>query len=54
MVLTMGQSGPGSNGNEGGLYIPQISKAEASPSFNANSPHSLGEGSYPLVVMESA
>ena len=25
----MGQSGPGSNGNEGVLYIPQISRAGA-------------------------
>ena len=28
----MGQSGPGSNGNEGVLHIPQISRTESSPS----------------------
>ena len=27
--MTLGQSGPGSNGNEGVLHIPQISKAGA-------------------------
>ena len=31
-ATTPGQSGPGSNGNEGVLHIPQISKAEAPPS----------------------
>ena len=31
-ATTPGQSGPGCNGNEGVLCIPQISKAKASPS----------------------
>ena len=31
-ATTRGQSGPGSNGNEGVLLIPQSSKAGASPS----------------------
>ena len=31
-VITLGQSEPGSNGNEVLLNIPQISKAVASPS----------------------
>ena len=31
-TTTLGQSGPGSNGNEGVLLIPQSSKAGASPS----------------------
>ena len=31
-VTTQGQSGPWSNGDEGVLHIPQISKAGASPS----------------------
>ena len=45
---TPGQSGPGSNSNEGVLHFPQIWKAEASPSdcFVSLSGHSLGEGSY--------
>ncbi len=30
-VTTQGQSGPGSDGNEGVLQIPQISKAGTSP-----------------------
>ena len=31
-ATTPGQSGPGSNGSEGVLHIPQISKARALPS----------------------
>ena len=31
-ATTLGQSRPGSNGNEGALHTPQISKAGASPS----------------------
>ena len=31
-TTTSGQSGPGSNGNEGVLYIPQRTKTEPSPS----------------------
>ena len=52
----LGQSGPGSNGNEGVLRIPQ------SPSITGTSPsdclvsypgHSLG-GSYPFAEVQSA
>ena len=31
-ATTPGQSGPGSNSNEGTLYIPQIPKTRTSPS----------------------
>ena len=31
-TTTLGQSGPGSNGNEGVFHIPQSSRTEASPS----------------------
>ena len=31
-ATTLGQSGPGNNGNDGVLHIPQISKAGTSPS----------------------
>ena len=31
-ITTLGQSGPGSNGNEWVLHIPQSSKTGASPS----------------------
>ena len=46
-VTTPGQSGSGSNGNEGVLHIPQISKAGASPSDDLLSypEHLLGGGS---------
>ena len=51
-----GQNGPGSNGNEGVLRIPQ------SPSITGTSPsdrlvsysgHSLGGGSYPSAEAQS-
>ena len=47
------QSGPGSNGNEKVLYIPQISKAEASQSdiLMSYAGHSLG-GGYLSVEMQ--
>ena len=51
-ATTPGQSGPGSNGNEGVLRIPQSSStAGTSPSDCLVSylGHSLGEGSYPSV-----
>ena len=31
-TTTLGQGGPGSNGNEGVLHSPQISRTEVSPS----------------------
>ena len=46
-----GQSGPGSNGNEGVLYIPQSSNiTETLPSdcLESYTGHSLGEGITPL------
>ena len=45
-ATTLGQSGPGSNGNDGVLHIPQISKAGASPSvcFMLYLGHLLGCG----------
>ena len=50
---TPGQSGPGSNVNEGLLHIPLISKAGALPSdgFNVIS-RTLGGGSYPSAEMQ--
>ena len=49
-----GQSGPESNGNEGVLYIPQISKVGALPSdcLMSYPGHSLGD-SYPSAEMQS-
>ena len=53
-VTTPGQSGPGSNGNEGVLHIPQIFKAEASPSDCFMSyPRQLLGGFYPSTEMQS-
>ena len=50
----MGQSGPGSNGNEGVLYIPQSSRTGASPSDCLLSylGHFWGE-SYPFAEMQT-
>ena len=47
--MTLGQSGPGSNGNEGVLLIPQGSRTGASPSDGLVSylGHLLGGVSYP-------
>ena len=52
-ATTSGQSGPGNNGNEGVLYIPQISKSGALPSdgFISYPGHSLGGGSHPSAKM---
>ena len=52
-ATTLTQSGPGCNGNEGVLLVPQISKAEASPSDGLMSylGHSLGS-SYPSAEMQ--
>ena len=48
-ATTLGQSGPGSNGNEGVLRIPQISKAGSSPSYGLISyPGHLLVGVLPL------
>ena len=49
------QSGPGSNGNERVLHIPQISKDGASPSdyLMSYTGYSLGDGSYFSVEMQS-
>ena len=49
-ATTMGQSGPGSDGNEGILHIPQSSSiTEASPSCLMSHPgHLLGVESYPF------
>ena len=54
-ATTPSQRGPGSNGNEGVLYIPQISKAEASLSdvLMSYPGHSWREGSYPSAEMQS-
>ena len=43
-LTTLGECGPGSNGNEGVLYIPQSPRTEASPSDDLVSylEHSLG------------
>ena len=55
-ATTLGQSEPGSNGNEGVLRIPQ------GPSITGTSPsdclvsypgHSLGVGSYPSAEVQS-
>ena len=54
-ATTQGQSGPGSNGNQGVLHIPQSSKIGASP-FDAlvSYPgHNLGEP-YPFAEMQTA
>ena len=54
-ATTPGQSGPGSNGNEGVLHIPQSSStAGTSPSdcLVSYPGHSLG-GSYPSAEMQS-
>ena len=49
-ATTPSQSGPESEGNEGVLQIPRISKSRASPSDGLMSypGHSLGEGLTPL------
>ena len=54
-ATTPGQSGPGTDGNEGVLYIPQSSSITGtSPSDLASYPgHSLGEGSYPSAEKKS-
>ena len=49
-ATTLGQSGPGGDGNEGALHIPQSSSiTEASPSDCSGSypRHSLGGGILP-------
>ena len=48
------QNGPGNNGNEGVLYIPQSSRTRASPSDGLVSypGHSLGR-SYPSAKVQS-
>ena len=50
-------SGPGSNGNEGVLHIPQSSRTEASPSdavqYHIQDTH-WGRGSYPSAEMQLA
>ena len=55
-ATTPGQSGPGSNGNEGVLRIPQSSStAGTSPSdcLVSYAGHSLGGGSYPSAEVQS-
>ena len=55
-TTTPGQSGPGSDGNEGVLRIPQSScTAGTSPSdcLVSYSGHSLGGGSYPFAEKQS-
>ena len=54
-ATTPGQSGSGSNGNEGVLFIPQISKVGALQSDGLMSylGHSL-RGGYPSAEMQSA
>ena len=55
-ATTPGQSGPGSNGNEGVLRIPHSSStAGTSPSDCLVSylGHSLGKGSYPSAEVQS-
>ena len=46
---TLDQRGPGTNGNEGILCIPQNSRAADSPSDSLM----VGEGSYPYAEMQS-
>ena len=53
-ATTPGQSGPGSNGNEGVLHIPQssnITEVSASDCLVSYTGHSLGE-SYPSAKMQ--
>ena len=53
-ATTLGQSGPGSNGNEGLLHIPQISSITVAlllECFVSYLEHSLEE-SYPSVEMQ--
>ena len=55
-ATTPGQSGPGSDGNEGVLRIPQSSStAGTSPSdcLVSYPGHSLGRGSYPSAEVQS-
>ena len=53
-ATTLGQSGPGSNGNKEVLHIPQISKAGVSPSDKLSYPgHSWGGGACLSAEMES-
>ena len=55
-ATTLGQSGPGSNGNKEVLHIHQISKAGASPldGLMLYLGHSLmGAGLYPSAEMQS-
>ena len=51
VTTTPGKSGPGSNGAEGVLHFPQISKARASLSdgFVRYPGYFLGNGSYPSI-----
>ena len=53
-TTTSGQSGPGSNGNEGVLHVPQSFKIGALPSnFLMSYPrYLLGRGSYLSVEMQ--
>ena len=52
---TPGQSEPGSNGDEGILYISQSSLIDASLSDGllSSTGHSLGEGFHPFADMQS-
>ena len=54
-AYTPGQSGPGSNVNEGVLHIPQSSRTGTSPSdcLVLYPGHSLRRGFYPSAEMES-
>ena len=55
-AITLGQSGPGSNGNEGVLCILQnscITGTSLSDCLVSYIGHSLGEGSYPFAEVQS-
>ena len=53
-TTTLGQSGPGNNGSEGVLDIPQSSRAGASPSDSLVSYSGLSLGEYyPIEEMQS-
>ena len=55
-ATTSGQSGPGSDGNEGVLCIPQssgITETSASDGLVSYPGHSLGGGSYPSAEKQS-
>ena len=54
-IISLDQSGPESNGNEGVLHIPQSSRTGVSPSdsFVLYPEHSLSNRSYPSAEMQS-